>query len=366
VRVVEVYKDVHPFVRGGIERYVHDLSLHLARCGHSVEILVAGTSVPGGAAEIAPGVTVRGYPCIGRVLSTPLSPGLTRILRRVEADVVHFHMPLPTAEIAWLLSGRTTPVVATYHSDIVRQAFAMPVYGPFLRRFLRRARTVLCTSAAYAGTSKWLAGLDNLRIVPIGADPVRFSPAEDPPGDYFLFVGRFRRYKGIEVLLDAWAASPGRPLVMVGGGPLMGLVRERTRSAGWNVRIVEDPTDGELVDLYRGARALILPSTQRSEAFGMVQVEAMSCRVPVISTDLPTGVPWVNQHRVTGLVVPPGDAAALAAAVREMESPDLRGRLAEGALERARILFNGPLLLSEVEAVLREAASAPGNVAPGR
>jgi len=216
MKVVEVYKDVHPFVRGGIERYVHDLSVHLARSGHRVEILVAGTSWSGRGGELGEGITLTGYPCHGRVLSTPVSPGLAGILREVDADVFHFHMPLPTAEIAWLQSGRKTPVVATYHSDIVRQAFLLPLYGPFLRAFLRRARTVLPTSPAYVETSRWLRGLGNLTVVPLGADPVRFSPSGGTPGDYFLFVGRFRRYKGIEVLLDAWESFPDRPLVMVG------------------------------------------------------------------------------------------------------------------------------------------------------
>jgi rhamnosyl/mannosyltransferase len=355
MKVVEVYKDVHPFVRGGIERYVRDLSVHLARSGHSVQILVAGVGLTGRGAELGEGITITGYPCVGRFLSTPLSWGLSRILREIDADVFHFHMPLPSAEMSWLLSRRRTPVVVTYHSDIVRQAFLLPLYGPFLRTFLRRARLVLPTSPAYAETSRWLRGLGNLRVVPIGADPLRFSPSGGTPGDYCLFVGRFRRYKGIEVLLDTWESMPDRPLVMAGGGPLKELMRRRAADGKLNIRIVEDPSDEDLVELYRGARCLVLPSTQRSEAFGMVQVEAMACGIPVISTDLPTGVPWVNQHMVSGLIVPPGDPAALAAAVIRMDTPGFRETLSNGALSRAGILFNGPILLAETESILKEA-----------
>jgi glycosyltransferase involved in cell wall biosynthesis len=355
VKVVEVYKDVHPFVRGGIEKYVHDLSVHLARSGHRVEILVAGTSFSGRGAELGDGITITGYPSMGRVLSTPVSWGLSRILREIDADVFHFHMPLPSAEMSWLLSRRRTPVVATYHSDIVRQSFLMPLYGPFLRVFLRRARLVLPTSPAYAETSRWLRGLGNLRVVPIGADPIRFSPSDEASGDYCLFVGRFRRYKGIEVLLEAWRSLPDMPMVMAGGGPLKELVMKRAADGRLNIRIVEDPSDDDLVRLYRGARCLVLPSTQRSEAFGMVQVEAMACGIPVISTDLPTGVPWVNQHMVSGLIIPPGDPAALVAAVRMMDTPGLRETLSEGAVSRAGILFNGPILLAEMESILKEA-----------
>lgn len=132
----------------------------------------------------------------------------------------------------------------------------------------------------------------------------------------------------------------------------------RTADSGkLNIRLVEDPTDDELVLLYRGARCLILPSIHRSEAFGMVQVEAMACGTPVISTNLPTGVPWVNENNVSGLTVTYGDASALAEAVLALDDDALRDRLAAGALSRASAMFNGPELLGRVETVLRRAAA---------
>lgn len=361
MRVTEVYKDVHPFTRGGIERYIHDLSVQLASGGSEVTVLVASDGLPEGCSADLDGFSVSGYPCMGRLLSTPLAPGLSDVFRGVETDVFHFHLPLPNAVISWLLSGRKSPYVVTYHSDIVRQALLLPLYGPFLRRFLTGANQVLATSAAYVRSSKWLSGLDNVSVVPIGADPLRFRPASEEHragrGDYALFTGRFRSYKGIRVLLEAWRNFPTRPLVLAGGGPMREEIIRTADSGKLNIRLVEDPTDDELVLLYRGARCLILPSIHRSEAFGMVQVEAMACGTPVISTNLPTGVPWVNENNVSGLTVTYGDASALAEAVLALDDDALRDRLAAGALSRASAMFNGPELLGRVETVLRRAAA---------
>ncbi len=359
MKIIQVYKDVHPFVRGGIERYVHDLSVFLAASGHEVTVLAASDGLPDGGHVRMEGFTVDGYPCAGRLLSTPISPGLADVLRESEADVFHFHLPLPTAVMSWILSGRRTPYIVTYHSDIVRQAFLLPLYGPFLRRFLGRADRVLATSPAYAGSSRWLAGLSNVEIIPIGADPEIFNPGDEADtrehSDYFLFVGRFRSYKGIHVLLDAWKTMSDLPLLMAGGGPLRSQIIQTVFARKLNIRLVEDPSDEELVRLYRGAASLVLPSIHRSEAFGMVQVEAMACGTPVISTDLRTGVPWVNMDGVSGLVVPPGDPVALSDAVHSMTEPSLRKRLASGALERALTHFNAPELFSRVEAALSNA-----------
>ncbi len=356
MRIVQVYKDIHPFVRGGIERYIHDLSRYLSSQGHDVDVLVADGY---GASEQVSGFNVKTYPSICRILSNPISPRLYSVLKKTPADVLHFHLPLPSAVAAWMLSRRDTPYIVTYHSDIVRQAFLLPLYGPLLRRFLKGAFRVIATSDTYRDTSEYLSVLENTEVIPIGSDLHVFKPLDRAHmEDYVLFVGRFRKYKGIEVLLDAWHEFPDRKLLMVGGGPLARRVRKRIRKEKLNVTIVSDPSDKELVELYQKARCLVLPSTLRSEAFGMVQTEAMACGIPVISTALSTGVPWVNASGISGLVIPPGDSAALAEALQQLDDPDLHSFLAEGALRRAKRCFNAIRLFEQVESLLEEAVDA--------
>ncbi|MFO7626735.1 MAG: glycosyltransferase [Candidatus Fermentibacteraceae bacterium] len=356
MRILQVYKDVFPFTNGGIERYIHDLSSFLAQRGHEVAVLTAGSGLRQKSASVS-GFTVIELPALGRVLSNPISLSYGRAMRRWRPDVAHFHLPLPTAEVARLMDPGETPFIATYHSDIVRQAFLLPLYGPLLKKFLKRAFLVLATSGRYARTSPYLKGLDNLRVVPIGVDLSHFAPGSEGRADHFLFVGRFRSYKGIQILLDAWKAMASPPpLVLAGGGPMEGWIRERITALP--VRIILNPTDDELLALYRTAAALVLPSDRRSEAYGMVQLEAMACGTPVISTNLPTGVPWVNRHMKTGLVVPPGNATALAEAVaRIRDDGPLSQELSRGALERAQRTFDSKRLFQEVESCLTEAAS---------
>ncbi len=357
MKILEVYKDVHPLVSGGIERYIHDLSSFLTDSGHEVEVLIAGNNTDGTDMEIS-GFKVRTTPCIGRVMSNPICPELIDSLREIPADLVHFHVPLPSAVLSWLMTGRNTPYIVTYHSDIVRQALFLPFYGPFLRRFLNRAGAVIATSPVYAETSVFLLRLKNVSIIPIGSDLNRFKPSDSmEKGNYVLFVGRFRKYKGIHVLLKAWERFPDRRLIMVGGGPLLQDILHAVRKYRLNIEIILDPDDERLVQLYQGAKCFVLPSTLRSEAFGIVQIEAMACGTPVISTSISTGVPWVNADGVSGIIVQPDNPDALADAIAGMDDSTLHDRLSRGALERAKLLFDSHVLLSQIETLMLEVIS---------
>ncbi len=361
MKILEVYKDVHPLVRGGIERYIHDLSSFLAEKGHDVEVLIAGDSSDGADIEIS-GFKVRTTPCICRVMSNPICPELIDTLRDIPADLVHFHVPLPSAVLSWLMTGRRTPYIVTYHSDIVRQAAFLPFYGPFLRKFLHRASAVITTSPVYARTSVFLSRLKNISVIPIGSDLNRFKPSDSmQTGDYVLFVGRFRKYKGIHVLLKTWKYFPDRRLIMVGGGPLLPDILKAVRKDKLNIEIIHDPDDERLVQLYQGAKCFVLPSTLRSEAFGIVQTEAMACGTPVISTSIQTGVPWVNEDEVSGIVVEPDSPDALADAIRRMDDSTLRESLSRGALDRAKLLFNSPALLSKIETLMLKVIALNNN-----
>ena len=123
-----------------------------------------------------------------------------------------------------------------------------------------------------------------------------------------LFAGRLVPYKGVDVLLRAMATVDAR-LVVVGDGPLRGALEAQARATcGGRVTFAGTVADDELTALYHACDVFVLPSVTRAEAFGMVQIEAMACGKPVVSTSVASGVPWVNQHHETGLIVPPGDA----------------------------------------------------------
>jgi rhamnosyl/mannosyltransferase len=181
------------------------------------------------------------------------------------------------------------------------------------------------------------------------------------PAPRVLFVGRFVYYKGVDVLVDAMADCPGT-LLLVGEGPLEPQLRQQVRDRGLQDRVqfIGRVSDDELPAYYQAADLFVLPSIARTEAFGVVQVEAMAAGVPVVSTRLPTGVPWVNQHGISGLVVPPGDRRALADAIgRVLTDDSLRSSLGANAAARAEALFASSRMIDTFRRVVESIAGVP-------
>lgn len=355
MKVLHINKRYPPHV-GGIERHVQVLARgQAARSSVEVEVVVAAEGVAG--VERDQAVRVRRVPEWGTVASNPLAPAILRVLGESDHDVWHFHYPFPTGEAAFLLSrkrGKRAPaVVCTYHSDFVAQSaakriFARP-YAWLTRGFLGAVDAVVTSSPQLAAASRFLPGVaSRITIVPFGIDPAPLAATPDIQAraealrrEYgrpvTLFVGRLVRYKGVDVLLRALPFVPGI-LVLVGDGPQRPGLEALARALGVaaRVRFVGSLTEDDLVAHYHCADVFALPSVSSNEAFGLVQLEAHACGLPVVSTALPTGVPFANRHGETGLVVTPGDPAELAAALALLlENEALRRDL--GARARARV-----------------------------
>lgn len=350
-------------MRGGIEGHVRLLAEGQALRGHDVTVLVA--SRPSAADPPARGVRVLRSGHWLTLASTPLSPRFVVELRRLQADVTHLHFPYPFGEVAHLACGRGRHTVISYHSDIVRQRILGWLYRPLQRRLLARADALIASSAAYACSSPILQPhAAKCAVIPYGIDLERFGPSarervaalrERYGTPLVLAVGRMRYYKGLEVLIDA-IQGVSATLVVVGAGPKAREWRARAAAspACGRIYFAGELEDEELVQHYHAADVFVLPSTARSEAFGIVQLEAMAAGIPVISTELGTGTSTVNRHLETGLVVTPGDPRALSDALRKLlDSSRLRSEL--GACARARVeeCYRAEQMLERVEAVYR-------------
>jgi len=348
LRVLHVYKDYWP-VTGGIEGNVRELAIGLRR-SYGVDTRVLATS-PGrrGRRGTVDGVPVWQVGRLGVVARAPIAPGLLWALRRLPCDVADLHFPYPVGELAYLAAGRGRRLVVTYHSDIVRQQALLAVYRPFLELLLRRADRIVATSPRYAETSPWLRRFgDRVVVIPYGIDVDRFARTGAASCDHgqaqlgadapvVLFVGHYRYYKGLEHLIRALPqVDPPARLVLVGAG-IEAELAPLARQLGVADRTVFAGEAGAaLPGYYAAADVFCLPSSHRSEAFGIVLLEAMAAGLPLVSTELGTGTSWVNRDGDTGLVVPPADPAALAAALnRLLGNPDLRRRF--GAAGRARV-----------------------------
>lgn len=385
MRVTMLNKYYPPHL-GGIEYHLRDLAASLAaRPDCSVRAIVANEGRET-VAESMDGVEVVRLGRAFAYASTPVAFGMRRAIaaeatRPDPSNIMHLHFPYPWGEVSWLRArGRwrdpaaRIPTVLTYHSDIVRQKAMLALYDPLLRRVLDRVDRVIASSPNMVEHSPYLARVaDKCRVVPFGIHTERFAEtpallaraadlratATPSHGDrpLVLFVGRLIYYKGVDVLVRAMARVDA-DLVLVGQGPLRSDLETLASSLGIGERVqFLDPVDAEdLVAWYHAADVFCLPSVARSEAFGLVQLEAHSSGTPVVSTALTTGVPFVNQHGITGLVVPPGDERALAGALASLVTDEaLRHKLGRQARERAFAEFSIPRMVERTLAVYHEA-----------
>lgn len=374
MRVVQVYKDYEPPVFGGIEHTVRLLSEGLARTGADVTV-VCSSDRPTTRVERIGAVQVVRTATFGRIARAPVSPSIALWLMRLRPDILHFHFPNPTGELACLLARPRCPVVLTYYCDIVRQKSLLKLYRYPLRWFLRRADHILVPSRATLEQNPFLEPhRARCEVLPLAiratdlAETERSREVADRlrrrhPGPKVLFVGRMRPYKGLPILIDAMARIEGT-LVLVGRGEIEAEVRAKIKGEGMEDRVVlaGDVPSADLPGYYRAADLFVLPSIDKSEAFGLAMIEAMHCGLPVISTRLGTGTSHVNHDGVTGLEVPAGDAGELARAIHwVLGHPDSARRMGEAARERS-LLYSETAMVDRTarlyEDLLRSAGTA--------
>ena len=354
MRILHVGKYYAP-ERGGIEATMQSLCEWSVTHGHSIGALVhQRPGVMRSTSETIAGVDVRRVACLGAPLYTPVSPTfpfeLARAIDRVRPDVLHLHVPNPSCFAALAVpSAKRVPWIVHWHSDVPpdspdwRLRAAYRVYRPFEQSLLNRACAVVATSQAYLDASAALAPWRaKAHVVPLGCGDTASASAaaiEWPPGDgiRLLAVGRLSRYKGFDVLLDALARSGGARLFLIGDGECAAELRARSKRLGIDarVRFAGNVDDATLLAAYASADAFVLPSLNRGEAFGLVLLEAMRAGRAVVASAIPgSGIGDVVADGQTGLLVPPGDAAALAAAITRIGDASLREKL--GAAGNAR------------------------------
>ncbi|GFK95201.1 Mannosylfructose-phosphate synthase [Fundidesulfovibrio magnetotacticus] len=374
MRVLHLGK-FYPPVEGGIETVTFQLAEGLTRRGVQSDVLCFDPKGPGGV-ELWNGYTVRRACAPIVAASTPMSQDYAKLLSRLapDYDILHVHCPNPMAALALRWVRPRARVVLQWHSDVVRQRALNVVYRALLGNWLaRRADAVIGATPAHLEASEYAQAFRGKSVViPFGLDPAPFAPELTDraalerlerrfAGRKAVFaLGRLASYKGFDVLVEAMAHLPPEWVALMGGsGPMEEALRARIRERGLEDRAVllGRVPQGELSAHYRFSRVFCLPSTTRAEMFGMVQLEAMACGCPVVSTRIAgSGVPWVNEHGATGLTVAPGDPAALAGAILRAGEEPLRSRLSGGAALAATERFAPRLMETAVLALYRELA----------
>ncbi len=366
LKVLHVGKFYPPHF-GGMESHLQTLCEELSK-SIEVEVLVASDhrrserSTQGGV-ELARLATVL------MLHGTPIVPLMARAMRLARPDIVHLHFPNPMAALACLVSRLDVPIVITWHSDVVRQRRAAAIFAPLLSLLLRRCAAIIVGSTAYIETSATLSARRRLcRVIPFGIrtgdfehpDAARVAELRRRHGErVVLGVGRLIYYKGFENLVRAMADVRATALV-AGEGPLDGALAAEAARLGVADRVVllGRVNDADLKACYHACDVFALPSVERSEAFGIVQLEAMACGKPVVNTWIDSAVPHVSLDGVTGLTVAPGDPAALAAALNALlDDPARRAAMGAAGRQRVREEFSAELMARRTLEVYREVVS---------
>jgi glycosyltransferase involved in cell wall biosynthesis len=389
MRVLHIGKFFPPHA-GGIERYSADLITALAARGVATAMLA---HAPPGTRRTqrlsANAVEITLAACYGQFIYAPVSPGfpwlLAALIARFKPDLLHIHTPNTSAFWALLLpSARRLPWILQWQSDVPLDVarsslrIAAKLYRPWETALLRHSKAIIASSQTYADTSPSLAPWrDKVSVIPLGlpapANTIEIYKSIQWPasGLRLLAVGRLSYYKGFDVLLHALAKLPRVSLVLIGSGECEAQLKTLAQDLGIAARVrfaghVDDATIGAT---YAQAEAFCLPSIERTEAFGMVLLEAMRARLPVVASAIAgSGVGFVVADQVTGRLVAPGDAAELARALGQLaDDPALRVRFGDAGFARWQSQFNlqrcadqtVQLYRSIIEANAHPAAASP-------
>lgn len=340
---------------GGLERHVSLLGKGLAAQGIDVVNLVAAVGQHGhdetdGRYRL---IQARSF---GVAYGTALSPALVlkalALHRQEPFDLFHLHFPDPLSHLASEMLPRAVPRVITWHSDIVRQKRLLALYRPFLQRIARQAGALVAATQAHFDASTQIPKdipAERRHVIPYGLDyaPLALSPRTAALRDELraraqgrglvFALGRHVYYKGFDVLLEAMEHIHAF-LILGGDGPLRPQLEQQAAALGVSDRVFFSGRipEEDLAAYFHACDVFCLPSVEQSEAFGLVQLEAMACGKPVVCTQLNNGVNVVNVDGETGLAVPVRDVKALGMAINQLigDRP-FRERLGQQARQRA-------------------------------
>jgi glycosyltransferase involved in cell wall biosynthesis len=365
---------------GGVSQVVYHLSKELSRLDNDITIITTKSPRHYDLSEpYLKNVSICRVPIDIRIFSSSLiALRMFKSLIPSEYDVIHAHTPVPlVAEIAALRNLRKkSPFILSYQNDVGKEGFlgniATMVYRSTFGRFLLEHSDVIVTSTkSYAMNSKPLARhLHKVKTIPNGVDITRFHQEIDRStirrkhfldenSKVLLFVGRLDLYKGCDYLVRAVAAAikelPPVYLILVGIGPEKAGLRAIAKELGIdsNTIFAGFVSDEDLPYYYAACDIFVLPSVSPLEGFGVVQLEAMACGKPVITTTIP-GPSEVDTEGLATIHVPPRDIEALTDAITKLISnEDLARKMGEKGRRLVEAKYTWSKIARDISGIYR-------------
>lgn len=370
MKVLQLGKFYPPHV-GGIETVMYDITETLNEKGYKTDVLCSNKEYNYVEENVSSYKVIR-TKSFGIKFSTSLTPQMIYKLRQIinSYNIIHVHLPDPMANLALMFANlNNKKIILHWHSDIIKQKKLLKLYEPFQNWLLKRADKIIATTPKYISESEYLQKYKSKCIsVPIGIDEnklkINTELLHDLKNKYkykkvIFSLGRLAYYKGFKYLVESAKYLNDEYIVLIGGsGPLHDSLEEyiKIHNLENKVKLLGRIEDNELGSYYELCDLFCLPSIIKSEAFGVVQIEAMSFGKPIVATNIKgSGVDWVNKDKVSGRNVNIEDPKALAFAFNEiLLDNEIYKRYSENSLKRFQELFLRNKMVEEIIKVYKE------------
>lgn len=332
LKIIQTPVRFYPSV-GGVEKYTYSLSKELVKKGHEVKVFCADDGSP--KETKIDGISIRRLRSIGKIANTNITPFLFFRLLREDFDIIHTHIPTPwSADISMLVSIiRKKPLILTYHNDLIKNGIAKYIalfYNATLLKILfKRSKKIIITSSNYINHSSYLKNqIDKIVVIPNGVDLEEFKlNKKNKKVEYQIFflsvLDIHHKYKGLNYLLYAMPGVikrfPKTKLLIGGKGKLTKEYRNLAKELkiSKNIVFLGYVEQNILKETYQKSSIFVLPSIDSNEGFGIVLLEAMAYKTPVITTNI-TGVSDDIRKYKTGIVIPPKNSKQLSESIIEL------------------------------------------------
>lgn len=351
---VQVSKYYYPFC-GGIEAVAKQIADTMKKNEYNVEVFACSQDI-NSSEDFVDDIPIKRCGVLTEFKANPISINLIWRLSRVKADVLHYQHPFVFAAIAHFIARpKYKKLTLTYCSDVVKQKYIMKVFNPIFERFLKEADKIHILAPNMIESSKTLAkfkekcvtvpySIDISKYQKINNEKVKQIKERFPNKKILLFVGRLIYYKGISILIDAMKnVNEDTVLIIIGIGKLEEELKKQVNDLNLYNRIFFEGqvSDEDLLSYYHACDIFVFPSIAKSEAYGISQLEAMSCGKPVINTWLHTGVNFISINEVTGITIQPLNVEELTNAINLLIfNDDLRLKYGVNARKRIEEVFN--------------------------
>ncbi len=344
MRLLQINKLYHPVI-GGVETVVQNIAEGLTEKDIQVDILACQIKGPR-IEELINKIKVYRAASFGKKLGMPLSLDFFslffKIYKKYDKIIIHYPFPLATLICPFIPKNK---LIIYYHSDIVRQKILGKLLSPIIRYSLKRADKILVASHNLTKSSPDLKKFNNkCQVIPFGLkieisdqDLVDAKKIKQQYSQKYLLlaIGRLVYYKGFSVAIEAMNKVNNARLLIIGSGPNKNKLENLIKINNLENKVTIIPFQDKLMTFFLAADIFIFPSIARSEAFGLVQLEAMAAGKPIINTYLQTGVEEVSPNNISGLTVGPNNSELLSQAINKLiENDDLRLNLGNQAKKR--------------------------------